>query len=160
MGRSQLQGTPWHYEYNKGNGINNSKNCAFNTGNRCACKISPNHNSQCVGKSNCDEFERGNGRAPIKKNDNQKHYKQKSVSSKAIKEPSNKPYKTQNKKKSSCVEIDSVVTIKSQTTNEVIELGKITSKDNPFYAKEINSVVSVKGIPYKIVKIITKGKTP
>ena len=67
---------------------------------------------------------------------------------------SNKPYKTQNKKKSSCVEIDSVVTIKSQTTNEVIELGKITSKDNPFYAKEINSVVSVKGIPYKIVKIM------
>lgn len=149
MGRSQLQGTPWHYEFNKGNGINNSKNCAYNTGNRCACKISPNHNSQCVGKSNCDEFERGNRRVLTTKSNNQKP-----VSSKAIKAPSMKPYKTQNKKKFICVEIGSVVTIKSQTTGEVIELGKITSKDNPFYDKEINSVVSVKGIPYEIVKII------
>ncbi len=154
MGRSQLQGTPWHYEYNKGNGINNSKNCAFNTGNRCACRISPNHNSQCVGKLNCEEFERSSGRVPVKKKSSQKYYGQKSKSSSFVKVQSNKLSKPQNKKKPLCVEIESVVTVKSQVTNEVIELGKITSSDNPFYAKEINSIISVKGIPYRIVKIL------
>ncbi len=154
MGRSQLQGTPWHYEYNKGNGTNNSKNCAFNTGNRCACKISPNHNSQCVGKLNCDEFERGSGRVPNAKNSSQKYYGQKTKPTYFVKAQSNKPSKTQNKKKPLCVEIGSVITIKSQATNEVIDLGKITSKDNPFYSKEINSVISVKGIPYRIVQIL------
>ncbi len=154
MGRSQLQGTPWHYEYNKGNGTNNSKNCAFNTGIRCACKISPNHNSQCVGKSNCDEFERGSGRVPVTKNSKQKYYAQKSKPTYFVKAQSNKLNKTQNKKKPLCVKIGSVVTVKSQTTNEVIDLGKITSKDNPFYSKEIDSVISVKGIPYRIIKIL------
>ena len=52
------------------------------------------------------------------------------------------------------MEIGSIITVKSQTTNEVIELEKITSKDNPFYSKEINSVVSVKGILYKILEIL------
>lgn len=150
MGRSQLQGTPWHYEFNKGSGVNNSKNCAFNTGNRCACKISPNHNSKCVGKLNCEEFERGNGGVLTVKN---KTKKQQPMSY-------NHPMKTQanisnkNKKKALCVEIGSMITIKSQVTGEIIELGKIISKDNPFYSKEINSTVSVKGVPYKIVKIL------
>lgn len=151
MGRSQMQGTPWHYEYNKGNGTNNSKNCAFNTGNRCACKISPNHNSQCVGKLNCDEFERGSRRVSTIKNKTQKQLNQKSVSNNHfIKTHS----KISNKKKTPCVEIGSTITIKSQTTDEIIELGKITSKDNPFYLKELNSIVTVKGISYVIVKII------
>jgi len=154
MGRSQLQGTPWHYEYNKGNGTNNSKNCAFNTGNRCACKISPNHNSQCVGKLNCEGFERRSGRVPTTKNSKQKCDDQKSKPTYFVKVQSNKLSKTQNKKKSLWVEIGSVVTVKSQTTNEVIDLGKITLKDTPFYSKEINSVISVKGIPYRIVKIL------
>lgn len=52
------------------------------------------------------------------------------------------------------MEIGSIVTVKSQITIEVIELGKITSKDNLFYLKEINSVVSVKGIPYRIIQIL------
>lgn len=56
-------------------------------------------------------------------------------------------------KKILCVEIGSTITVKSQMTGEVIELGKITSKDNPFYSKDINSVVSVKGILYKIIQI-------
>lgn len=154
MGRSQLQGTPWHYEYNKSSGANNSKNCAFNTGDRCACKISPNHNSQCIGKSNCEEFERRSGRVPAKKDNTQKHQNQKYTSTKLTKTKPNKPCKTQNKRKTLCVEIGSIVTVISQNTNEVIELGKITSKDNPFYSKEINSIVLVKGMPYKIVKIL------
>lgn len=155
MGRSQLQGTPWHYEYNKGNGTNNSKNCAYNTGTRCACRTSLNHNSSCVGKLNCEEFERGNGRVTtIKKNVSQKQKNGKPVSSNCSnKIPSNKVQNI-NHKKIVYVELGSVITIKSQATGEVIELGKITSKDNPFYLKEINSIVSVKGIAYKIIKII------
>lgn len=154
MGRSQLQGTPWHYEYNKGSGENNSKNCAFNTGNRCACKISPNYNSPCVGKMNCEEFERGSGRVVAKKENVSKYQSPKSTSTKLIKTSPNKTGKIQNNKKTLCVEKGSTVTVKSQITNEVIELGKVTSKDNPFYSKEINSVVSVKGIPYRIIQIL------
>ena len=153
MGRSQLQGTPWHYEYNKGNGTNNSKNCAYNTGDRCACRASLNHNSSCVGKLNCEEFERRSGRAPTAKTKNPKQQNRKAIlnnnSVESKLQSSNK-----NVKKAQCVEIGSIVTIKSQTTNEIIELVKITSKDNPFYLKEINSIIHVKGISYKIIKII------
>lgn len=153
MGRSQLQGTPWHYEYNKGNGTNNSKNCAYNTGNRCACRASLNHNSSCVGKLNCEEFERRSGRVPTIKTKNRKQQSKKTVSNNQSAKITHKnPYK--NAKKVPCVEIGSTITIKSQNTNEIIELGKITSKDNPFYLKEINSIVHVKGISYKIIKII------
>ncbi len=91
---------------------------------------------------------------PNAKNSKQKCDGQKSKPTYFVKAQSNKLSKTQNKKKPLCVEIGSVVTVKSQTTNEVIDLGKITSKDNPFYSKEINSVISVKGIPYRIVKIL------
>lgn len=154
MGRSQLQGTPWHYEYNKGSGKNNSKNCAFNTGNRCACKISSNYNSPCVGKMNCEEFKRGSERVPAKKKGTPKHKSQKSTSTKLVKMPPNKTGKIQNRNKTLCVEIGTIVTVKSQITNGLIEVGKITSKDNPFYLKEINSVVSVKGIPYRIIQIL------
>lgn len=153
MGRSQLQGTPWHYEYNKGNCTNNSKNCAYNTGNRCACRASLNHNSPCVGKLNCEEFERRSGRVSTAKNRNQKQQNRKAVPYNYAIKPQ---LKNSNKdtKKVQCVEIGSIVIIKSQSTSEIIELGKITSKDNPFYSKEINSIVNVKGIQYKIIKII------
>lgn len=151
MGRSQLQGTPWHYEYNKGSGTINSKNCAYNTGNKCACRASLNHNSPCVGKLNCEEFERGSGRVSTIKSKTRKQQNQKSVSNNhSIKNHSKIP----NKRKVLCVEIGCTITIESQTTNEIIELGKITSKDNPFYLKEINSIVAIKGISYKIVKIV------
>lgn len=80
MGRSQLQGTPWHYEYNKTTGANNSKNCAYNTGDRCACRASLNHNSSCVGKLNCEEFERRGGRVSTVKSKNQKQQNKKAVS--------------------------------------------------------------------------------
>lgn len=153
MGRSQLQGTPWHYEYNKGNGTNNSKNCAYNTGDRCACRASLNHNSSCVGKLNCEEFERRSGRVPTAKNKNQKQQSKKAVPYKHAIKPQLKNL-NKNIKKVQCVEIGSIVTIKSQSTSEIIELGKITSKDNPFYSKEINSIVNVKDIQYKIIKII------
>lgn len=93
---------------------------------------------------NCEEFERRGERVPKNK---------KPVSDKqAIKITHKIPNK--NTKKVLCVEIGSTITIKSQNTNEIIELGKITSKDNPFYLKEINSIVHIKGISYKIIKII------
>lgn len=149
MGRSQLQGTPWHYEYNKGTGINNSKNCAYNTGNRCACKISPNHNLQCIGKLNCEEFERWSKRSSITGNSSKKTPKVPTTYTEHLQSKTN--YKTCNKKK---VEIGSRVTIKCDVTGELIELGVITSKDNLFYSKEIKSSVLVKGLLYKIVKIV------
>lgn len=153
MGRSQLQGTPWHYEYNKGTGANNSKNCAYNTGEKCACRTSLNHNSVCVGKLNCEEFERRSGRALTIKNTNQKQKNKKTISNNLSVKPQTKNI-NKNTKNVLCVEIGSIVTIKSQSTNEIIELGKITSKDNPFYLKEINSIVNVKGIQYKVLKIM------
>lgn len=149
MGRSQLQGTPWHYEYNKGTGTNNSKNCAFNTGSRCACKISPNHNLQCVGKMNCGEFERGCRRSSITENSPKKTIKDSTNYTEYLQSKIN--HKTCNKRK---VEIGSRVTVKCEVTGELIELGVITSKDNPFYSKQIKSLVLVKGLLYKIISIV------
>lgn len=132
MGRSQLQGMPW----------------------QCACRASINHNSPCVGKLDCEEFERRSGRVQTINNKIKKQRNKNKTAS------SNFPTKLQikdqgkNAKKTKCVEIGSIVTIKSQDTSEVIELGKITSRDNPFYSKVINSVVNVKGIPYKVIKIL------
>ncbi len=156
MGRSQLQGTPWHYEYNKGQGIKNSKNCAYNTGDRCACRASYNHNSSCVGKLNCEEFERRNGRAPIKKNKSQVQKSPKCNVSNRFNNVKPNNALNKNYKKKACVEIGSIIIIESQATNEIIKLGKITSKNNPFYLKEINSIVYVKGVAYKIIKITAK----
>lgn len=61
MGRSDLQGTPWHYEYlqkPKSKSKRNSKNCIYNTGDHCSCTISTNHRKSCVGECACGEFER------------------------------------------------------------------------------------------------------
>lgn len=44
MGSSQLQGTPWYYEYYKGNGTNNSKNHTIKTHS----KISNKKKALCV----------------------------------------------------------------------------------------------------------------
>ena len=146
MGRSQLQGTPWHYEYTKGNGVNNSKNCAFNTGERCACRISPNHNRTCVGKSNCDEFERSSFRKTNNKTEN------KFVINKSKAKTQN--HEKNNVKHSSVriVQLGDTVVVNSLVTDEVIEI-KISDRKNPFYSRALNEVVLIKGEKYQIIKI-------
>lgn len=59
MGRSQMKGTPWHYEYlhNK-KSKRNSINCIYNNGYKCICAISRYHGKKCVGEHNCSDFER------------------------------------------------------------------------------------------------------
>lgn len=145
MGRSELQGTPWHYEYTKGKGINNSKNCAFNTGERCACRISPNHNRTCVGKSNCDEFERSSfHRANINKSAD------KIISTR----PKSQDHKKNTVKHSSVrtVQLGDSIVVSSLVTDEEIEI-KISDRKNPFYSKALNDMISIKGEKYKIIKI-------
>lgn len=144
MGRSQLQGTPWHYEYSKGNGINNSKNCAFNTGDHCACKISPNHNRVCVGKSNCDEFERSSFRKVNNKSDD------KIIST----SPKSQYHKKNTVKHSSVrtVQLGDTVVVSSLVTHEEISI-KISDRKNPFYSRALNEIVLIKGEKYKIIKI-------
>lgn len=144
MGRSKLQGTPWHYEYTKGKGTNNSKNCAFNTGGTCSCKISPNHNNPCIGKLDCEEFERSSFRnTNINKQNN--------------KNPANikqeiKVHKNPNKSSNKTVKLGDNITIKSQRTQEEIVLN-ISDNKNPFYNKSLYDVVLIKGEKYKIIKI-------
>lgn len=71
MGRSDLQGTPWHYEYLKNNKFKrNSKNCVYNTGERCSCTISVNYRKTCVGEHGCEEFERSSYKQPRQQKQN------------------------------------------------------------------------------------------
>lgn len=52
----KLTGTPWHTEKTHGEGIYNSKNCAFNVNGICTCKTSLYHKMGCAGKNECEEF--------------------------------------------------------------------------------------------------------
>lgn len=113
MGRSNLQGTPWHYEYLHGNNKSNSKNCAFNTGSKCICKISINHNNLCVVKQNCDDFERCSFNRPninkptkVNHNQNQKTKKRNFI---------NQPPK-------GSIKLGDKIIVESQSTHEKIEL--------------------------------------
>lgn len=64
MGRSDLQGTPWHYEYLKNDDSRyNSKNCVFNSEGGCYCTISVNYFHDCIGKRECEEFEQSSVKA-------------------------------------------------------------------------------------------------
>ena len=147
MGRSQLQGTPWHYEYTKGNGTNNSKNCAFNTGDRCACKISSNHNRTCVGNSNCDEFERSSFR---KTTNNKKENK--FVINKSKNKSQNHKNGTMKHSSVRTVQLGDNIIVKSLVTQEEIDI-KISDRKDPFYLKSLNEIILIKGEKYKIIKI-------
>lgn len=57
MGRSQLQGTPWHEEQMRKTCKEGSKYCIYNNNKFCSCKPCDNFNTYCVGKGNCDWFE-------------------------------------------------------------------------------------------------------
>lgn len=139
MGRAQLQGAPWHYEYLQcKTKKKNSKNCAFNTGVKCTCKISINHGKVCVGENECDEFERGNPkRANICQNDRkyQEHKKRQSY---------------QNSK--TTVVRGDIVFVEEIATHEIIDF-KVNDVKNPFYMKSIGDIVLIKCEQYKIVEL-------
>lgn len=133
MGREQLQGTPWHYEYAKGKGINNSKNCVFNTGEKCTCKISP-PKYPCVGKLDFEEFERSSFRRNGLNKSSKKLISLNQNHCHKIK-PTLPLEKT--------VELGNEIIVKSQDTNEEITLN-IHDNKNPFYLKTLYDIVLLK----------------
>ena len=148
MGRSQLQGTPWHYEYANGNSTSNSKNCAFNTGKRCACKASSNHNNSCIGKLYCEEFERSS----FRRTNTNKRTSTKSTS-KTNQTIQNRPNKSQQQSKTNIVQLGDKIVVQSILAKENVNF-RVTDEKNPFYLKKLNSTVSIKGRQYRIIEII------
>lgn len=173
MGRSNLQGSAWHYEYIRGREVKNSKNCVFNTGTRCSCKISPKYNQSCVGKAECEEFERSSFRKKSStrlKTESSNPAKVTGIgktantgSTEIVSNPADitrNKYKQKNKKcdqknsgQSTTVRIGSKISVLSIDDREHIRIGAISSVDNPFYLKKLGEVVTVKGIRYKVEKI-------
>ena len=137
MGRSDLQGTPWHYEYAKSERVYDSTNCVFNIG-YCSCKASVNHKNKCAGKLNCDEFE--------KQMKSLKHQ-----SAKQQKFSSNKSTKT--KKNVKIISIGDNIVVVHYKTNEQINISIRDSK-NPFVGKRLDEIVTIKGEMYSIRKIM------
>lgn len=143
---SKMTGTPWHIENAKGDGINNSKNCAFNC-NRCTCKISPNHGNECVGKLECDEFERGSKAQQKSKN------KKKSLTPHKTPKENKCDNKTVKKRyKKLFIEYGDKVIVHDEQDNKI----EIDIKDinNPFYGKMLYEVIRIKGEKYSIRGII------
>lgn len=71
MGRSQLQGIPWHEEQIKRTCKNGSKYCIYNR-NICICTHSKFHHKKCVGKGECEDFESKGGTPKITKPESKK----------------------------------------------------------------------------------------
>lgn len=146
MGRSDLQGTPWHYEYLKNEKEHDSTNCVFNIGH-CSCKASINHSQECVGKLNCDDFER--------KMHSSKH--------KELIHTNNQPYPNTNiskshnkKKKVKIVSVGDSITVAHIKTNEQINI-PIRDNKNPFVGKRLHEIITIKGEMYSVRKI-TNGR--
>ena len=58
MGRSSLQGSPWHEEihYSKSKNKNGSTQCASNVKGKCICIIAPFYHQPCGGSIKCKEY--------------------------------------------------------------------------------------------------------
>lgn len=83
MGRSNLQGTPWHYE--SATSKKNSKNCLYHDRKVCKYRPSVHYGNPCVGNSECDDFESRSG-TPRVYNKTSLHSKPKSDDSTSTKE--------------------------------------------------------------------------
>lgn len=156
MGRSQLQGSPWHYEYlqNK-KSKRNSINCVFNNGYKCTCSVSANREKTCVGEHNCDDFERCSFSRPDL-------YKEAKAKNSNHAENNTKPtatYKNKTAKKSTnpkyLVERGNRINVVAVKTGEEIHL-QVTDSKNPFYMKSLNSIVIIKGEEYRISEIFKR----
>lgn len=145
MGRSQLQGTPWHYEYlNNKKSKRNSINCIYNTGRKCACTFSNNYGKQCIGEKNCSDFERCSFSRPsvykaVGKTKNTNLTKKKTETAKKY-----NPKKT--------VEKGNWIVVSDVKAKENISI-HVTDPQNPFYKKCLNEIVLIKCEQYKIVEI-------
>jgi len=141
MGRSQLQGTPWHYEYAKGDGTYNSKKCVFNIGH-CSCKASSNHNHECVGKFECEDFE--------KQMSSTKYKETKSIKTKPLQNVKNPKQKRKNK--IPAVSVGDNIIVAHTKTNEEISI-PIRDSKNPFVGKQLHEVATIRGEKYSVRKI-------
>ena len=146
MGRSQLQGTPWHYEYLRNKKPKrNSINCVYNTGYKCTCAVSRNHNQRCVGEHNCLDFERCSFSRP-------ELYKteKRTTNAKSEKKKNNTTKKKYDPKKT--VEKGDTVIVSAVKDGENIDI-HVTDVKNPFYMKHLNEIVLIKCEQYKIIGI-------
>ena len=146
MGRSQMQGTPWHYEYlhNK-KSKRNSINCIYNNGYKCIYAISQYHGKQCVGARNCSDFERCSVPRP-------ELYKTRTPQT-AVKNNKRKNVSDRNNYNPKItVEKGNTVVVSVVETGERIDI-HVTDVKNPFYMKKINEIVLIKCEQYKIVEI-------
>ena len=148
MGRSKMQGTPWHYEYfpvnKKKNKKRNSINCVYNTGIKCTCLLSENHGNKCIGENYCTEFERCSFSRP-------EIYKSNNTSSSSGRTIIKSEKVIAKKNLKHTVEKGDTITI-MDSEGERIEI-KLTDVNNPFYNKSLNEKVSVKGERYRILYI-------
>ena len=133
MGRSILQGMPWHYEYASGR-KSHSKNCAYNTGEHCSCKPCAYYHKACVGRSDCEWFEHASGSLTQRSKDTNV---KKSV-------PAAK------KKQKKVVVPGHTVLVQQTKTKELIEI-KVTDLKNPFVGKTYNDIVKIKGEDYRVL---------
>ena len=146
MGRSMMQGTPWHYEYlHKKKKKRNSINCVFNNGQRCSCKISKNHGKQCVGENYCGDFERCSFSRP----ELYQNAKKSSQTSVPIRKdlPEKKKYDPKV-----TVEKGNRIVVSHISTNEKVDI-HVTDEKNPFYLKQLNDIVLIKCEKYQIESI-------
>ncbi len=146
MGRSQMQGTPWHYEYlysskNKRNSIN----CVYNTGYKCTCSISQFHEKKCVGEKNCTDFERCSFTRPdLYRNEKKQPFVNANKRKVSLKK------KNFNSKKT--VERGDTAIVLAIATGERIDI-PVSDIKNPFLMKKINEIILVKCEQYKIIEI-------
>lgn len=142
-----MTGTPWHYEYGKSEGKYDSTNCVFNIG-YCSCKASLNHKKECVGKLDCDDFER---QMRSSKRKDLKKVKLKNQNSIQQQNPS---YKNSKKKKNpNVISTGDNIIVAHFKTNEQINIPVRDSK-NPFVGKRLHEIVTIKGEMYSIRKIV------
>ena len=157
----KLTGTPWHTEKTHGEGIYNSKNCAFNVNGICTCKTSLYHKMRCAGKNECEVFGYGakvsRSKSNIKKTKNKT---QRIVSSKrqqenkAIKGYSNEKMKKPNKQ---LITAGDRVTFEDLQDCEVSSFTISENSTSPFVGKMKGNVIKVKGRKYKILKVVRDG---
>ncbi len=169
MGRSQMQGTPWHYEYGDGKRSNNSKHCVYNVG-YCSNKYSQYHKQECEGKAFCDDFDRSDfvnsDSIQSKKNKKKKSTNSQPAQKKPIsKQPSKnvstslaiyyKEYTVSDGK----VKLGDKISVINCSTNNMVTFNINNPKD-PYIGKKIGETVELKSANYKITKIKRKQASP
>lgn len=157
----KITGIPWHTEKVHGEGIYNSKNCAFNINGICTCKTSIYHKLGCAGKNECEEF--GYGAKISHSKSNVKRVKNKTQritplerqrGNKAIKGYENEKRKKPNKQ---LITVGDRVTFEDLQDCEVSSFTILENSTSPFVGKMKGNVIKVKGRRYRILKVVRDG---